>query len=121
MAARGRPTAEIVLSDEERETLERWARRPKSAHALACGAGSCWPRPRGASTATSPRSWASTRRRSASGERVSRASASTPARRARPGKPRTVSDADVERVIVVPGHNGRWEAADVEAAPKLGP
>jgi hypothetical protein len=29
------PTAEIMLSDEERQTLERWARRPKSAQALA--------------------------------------------------------------------------------------
>ena len=27
--------AEVVLSDEERETLERWARRPKSSQALA--------------------------------------------------------------------------------------
>ena len=26
---------EVVLTDEERETLERWARRPKSAQALA--------------------------------------------------------------------------------------
>ena len=31
----GRPTVAIVLSDEERETLERWARRPTSAQALA--------------------------------------------------------------------------------------
>jgi transposase len=35
MARRGRPTAQIVLDDTERETLERWARRPKSAQALA--------------------------------------------------------------------------------------
>ena len=35
MAARGRPKAALVLSTEERETLERWARRPKSAQALA--------------------------------------------------------------------------------------
>jgi hypothetical protein len=35
MPRRGRPTAEIVLSDEERQTLERWARQPKSAQALA--------------------------------------------------------------------------------------
>ena len=35
MARRGRPTAQIVLDDGERETLERWARRPKSAQALA--------------------------------------------------------------------------------------
>ncbi len=27
--------AEVVLSDEEREVLERWARRPKSSQALA--------------------------------------------------------------------------------------
>ena len=31
----GRPTAQIVLSDDERETLERWARRPKTGQALA--------------------------------------------------------------------------------------
>ena len=33
-ARRGRPTAVIELSGEERETLERWARRPKSSQAL---------------------------------------------------------------------------------------
>ena len=31
MARRGRPTEVLVVSDDERETLERWARRPKSA------------------------------------------------------------------------------------------
>jgi transposase len=31
----GRPTGTVVLTEEERETLERWARRPKSAQALA--------------------------------------------------------------------------------------
>jgi transposase len=35
MGQRGRPTAQIVLSDEEREALERWARRPKTGQALA--------------------------------------------------------------------------------------
>ena len=35
MASRGRPTVEITLSDTERETLERWVRRQKSAQALA--------------------------------------------------------------------------------------
>ena len=35
MAERGRPKAELALTDDERETLERWARRPKSAQALA--------------------------------------------------------------------------------------
>jgi transposase len=35
MAKRGRPTAEITLSAEERATLERWARRHSSSQALA--------------------------------------------------------------------------------------
>ena len=35
MARTGRPTAVIELTDDEREVLERWARRPKSAQALA--------------------------------------------------------------------------------------
>ncbi|BBU22710.1 hypothetical protein MYXE_25000 [Mycobacterium xenopi] len=35
MASQGRPKAELVLTDEEHETLTRWARRRKSAHALA--------------------------------------------------------------------------------------
>jgi transposase len=35
MGQRGRPTAAIVLSVEERETLVRWARRPKTGQALA--------------------------------------------------------------------------------------
>jgi transposase len=35
MAERGRPKAELTLTDEERETLARWARRPKSAQRLA--------------------------------------------------------------------------------------
>ena len=32
---RGRPIAQLVLTQEEQATLERWARRPKSAQALA--------------------------------------------------------------------------------------
>ena len=35
MAKRGRPVTAVVLTDEERDTLQRWARRPKSAQALA--------------------------------------------------------------------------------------
>ena len=35
MARRGRPTVEITLTGNERETLERWARRHSSAQALA--------------------------------------------------------------------------------------
>src|SRR5262249_61422984 len=35
MAERGRPKAELVLSDEERQTLTSWSRRRTSAQALA--------------------------------------------------------------------------------------
>jgi transposase len=35
MSGRGRPRVELVLSDEERMTLQRWSRRAKSAQALA--------------------------------------------------------------------------------------
>ena len=35
MAARGTPLAELVVSDDEREILERWARRPTTAQAMA--------------------------------------------------------------------------------------
>ena len=35
MAHPGTPAAAVVLTDDERATLEAWARRPKSAQALA--------------------------------------------------------------------------------------
>ena len=35
MARRGRPTVEIILSAEERSTLQRWAQRHSSSQALA--------------------------------------------------------------------------------------
>jgi transposase len=35
MARRGRPIADLTLSEQERETLARWARRPKSSPQLA--------------------------------------------------------------------------------------
>src|SRR6266581_797026 len=35
MASRGRPKAELVLTDEERDTLVSWSRRRRSAQALA--------------------------------------------------------------------------------------
>lgn len=35
MPRSGRPKAELLLTDEEREQLSRWARRAKSAQALA--------------------------------------------------------------------------------------
>ncbi len=48
MARTGRPKAELTLSDDERATLQRWARRAKSSQALALRANiilTCEPRP----------------------------------------------------------------------------
>ena len=101
MAKRGRPTAEIVLTGEERETLERWARRPKSAQALAlrcrivlAAAEGRLNRDIAAELGCHPTTVGKWRARFA----VDRLDGLHD--EPRPGKPRTVSDEDVERVIV---------------------
>jgi transposase len=35
VGTRGRPKAELVLTEDDRETLRRWSRRPKSPHSIA--------------------------------------------------------------------------------------
>ena len=35
MGTRGRRKVDLILTEEERSTLQRWARRPKSPHSLA--------------------------------------------------------------------------------------
>src|SRR5437870_12072013 len=93
--------AEVVLSDEERETLERWARRPTSAQALAF-------RCRIVLAAAAGRS--STEIASELGcnsstvgrwrGRFARRGLDGLHDEPRPGKPRQISDEQVERVIV---------------------
>jgi transposase len=93
--------AEVVLTDEEREVLERWARRPKSAQALALrcrivlAAADGEPSKEIASRLGCNRGTVG-RWRSRFAERGLDGLHDEP----RPGKPRTVSDDDVERVIV---------------------
>jgi transposase len=118
----GTPAATVTLSDDERETLERWARRPTSAQALAlrcrivlaCADG-------GTNTAIAERLG------------VSRMTVSKWRRRfldrrldglwdePRPGAPRTVTDDDVERVIVktleeTPANATHWSTRSMAAA-----
>src|SRR5579864_2293357 len=101
MVQLGRPAAEVVLTGEERELLERWARRPKSAQALAlrcrivlgCAEGET-NLEIAARLGVSSRTVSRWRRRFA--ERRLEGLHDEP----RPGAPRTVSDEDVERVIV---------------------
>ncbi len=101
MARTGRPTAQIRLSDDERETLQRWARRPKSAQALALRCRIVLAAAEGhsnkeiaAALGCNPATVGKWRTRFA--ERGVEGLADEP----RPGKPRTISDDDVERVIV---------------------
>src|SRR2546426_9568409 len=93
--------AEVVLSDEERETLERWARRPKSSQALAfrCRVGLAAAEGRASTeiaaelgcTGSTVGKWRG---------RFARRGLDGLHDEPRPGKPRSISDEDVERVIV---------------------
>jgi transposase len=98
----GRPVAELILTEAERETLQNWARRPKSAQALALRARMIL--------------------RCAEGKTNTQVAAQTGVRKAtvgkwrqrfverrvdglldepRPGAPRKVTDADVERALTM--------------------
>ena len=100
MARRGRPTSVVTLNADERQTLERWGRRPTSAQALALRCHIVLAAANGEANgeiaaslgchATTVGKW---RRRFA--ERGLDGLHDEP----RPGKPRSISDDDVERVI----------------------
>jgi transposase len=118
MAAR----AEVVLSGEERETLERWARRPKSSQALALRCRIVLAAAEGLSSleiaeqlnchpATVGRWRGRFARRRFDGLHDE----------PRPGKPRSITDADVERVIVKtleeqPREATHWSTRSMAAA-----
>jgi len=101
MARMGRPTAEVVLTDEERETLLRWSRRATSAQALAlrcrivlaCADGLSNARI-GADLKVHPTTVAKWRKRFA----VDRLEGLADEKR--PGPVRTVTDDQVEDVVV---------------------
>jgi transposase len=101
MGRRGTPVAELVLGDVERETLERWARRPKSAQALALRCRIVLACAEGRSNTEVAE------RLGVSRATVGKWRARFVERRLdglldepRPGAPRTIGDDDVERVIV---------------------
>jgi len=107
--------AEVVLSGEERETLERWARRPKSSQALAFRCRIVLAAAEGRSsteiaaelgtTGTTVGKWRG---------RFARRGLDGLHDEPRPGKPRSISDDDVERVIVktLEGHVGPKNSED---------
>ncbi len=101
MGPLGRPTAAIDLSETERETLERWARRPKSAQALALRCRIVLLAAEGkanneiALELSCNRNTVGKWRRRFADARLDGLQDEP-----RPGKPRTITDADVERVLV---------------------
>jgi transposase len=115
MAERGRPKAPLVLSEQERQTLQRWARRRTSAQALALRARIVLACAEGATNVAVaeqlgiwPQTVAKWRGRFVR-ERLEALSDEP-----RPGRPRTIADEQVEQVIVKaleeppPNHDSHW-------------
>ena len=121
-ARRGRPAAVVELDGEERETLERWARRPKSSQALAlrcrivlAAAEGRYNNEIAAGLGCHPATV--TKWRSRFAERRLDGLCDDP----RPGPPRTITDAKVEEVIVrtlesAPPDATHWSTRSMAAA-----
>jgi transposase len=116
---------EVVLSDEEREVLERWARRPTSAQALALrcrivlAAAEGEPSKQIAASLGCTRSTVG-RWRGRFAERGLDGLHDEP----RPGKPRSIGDEEIERVIVTtleeqPPDATHWSTRSMAAATGL--
>ena len=86
MATRGPTTARIELSDDEREVLARWARRPSSAQALALRCRVVLACAEAAVTSTSLSVWGSAGGRSEVAAALRCAPPGRAARRAAPGR-----------------------------------
>ena len=121
----GRPTAALMLTEQERETLEAWSRRPKSAQALAlrarivllCAAGNS-----NTEVAAEMRITKQTvgKWRSRFVDKRLDGLLDEP----RPGTPRKLSDADVERVLALtlesaPAAATHWSTRSLAAASGL--
>jgi len=121
----GRPKAELELTDEERETLEHWARRRKSSQflalrsriVLACGRGLTNTQVAKELNVTMPTvgKWR---------QRFVEHRLDGLLDEPRPGAPRKISDADVERVVTQtleskPAHATHWSTRGMAKATGL--
>jgi transposase len=122
MAHRGTPTLAVELAADERETLERWARRPKSAQALAlrcrivlaCAEG-------GSNTEVGQRLGLNRKTVGKWRTRFVEDRLDGLHDEPRPGAPRSIGDADVERLIVAtleqtPRDATHWSTRSMAAA-----
>ena len=121
MAGRGRPVAAVVLTDDERETLVRWSRRAKSAQFLAlrcrivlgCAEGKS-NQQLAAEVGVWPQTVGKWRRR------FLESGLDGLSDEPRPGAPRTISDEQVEEVVVAtlertPANATHWSRAAMAA------
>jgi Winged helix-turn helix len=120
MAERGRPKAPLVLTDQERQTLQRWARRATTAQALALRAKIVLACAQGATNqavAEQLGSWPQTVAKWRG--RFVRQRLEGLSDEDRPGRPRTITDERVEQVLTKTlkshrptrtrtGRRGRW-------------
>jgi transposase len=125
MVDRGRPKAELVLSDQERRVLRAWSKRPKTSHALAFRARivlSCADgrtnQDVAAAVGTRPQTVAKWRGRFVR-DRVDGLSDGP-----RQGRPRTVTDEQAEAVITKtvegrPPSGGTWSTRSMARATGL--
>jgi len=126
MAERGRPKAPLTLADDERAVLARWARRGKSAQALAlrskivlaCAGGE-------ANTQVAARLGVSPQMVCKWRARFVAARLDGLADEPRPGQPRKITDEHVEAVITAtlerppPGQDTHWSTRSMAAATGL--
>jgi transposase len=123
MAERGRPTAPLTLTDDERQTLVRWARRAKTAQALALRAKIVLACAEGATNKAVaerlgiwPQTVTKWRGRFVAGRLEGLSD------EPRPGRPRTIADAQVEQVITKtleeppPHHDSHWSTRSMANA-----
>jgi transposase len=121
VAGRGRPVAAVVLTDDERETLVRWSRRAKSAQFLAlrcrivlgCAEGKS-NQQLAAEVGVWPQTVGKWRRR------FLESGLDGLSDEPRPGAPRTISDEQVEAVVVAtlertPANATHWSRAAMAA------
>jgi transposase len=100
MAERGRPKAPLTLTDDERQTLERWSRRAKTAQALALRAKivlACAEGATNKAVAEQLRIWPQTVTKWRG--RFVRQRLEGLSDEPRPGRPRMITDSQVEQVI----------------------
>jgi transposase len=123
MAERGRPKAPLVLTEEERQTLERWARRRTSAQAVALRARivlACAEGATNKAVAERFQIWPQTVAKWRG--RFVRERLEGLADEPRPGRPRTIADDQVEQVIVAtleqppPDHDTHWSTRSMARA-----